>query len=111
MRLTQASPVSGQVQCSTMRGSPVLVQCSIITQVWRAPTARSIVPPTAGMASGAPVCSLARSPWAVIWKAPRTQTPPWPRRIMPKPPIITVVPSATSTRVRAGVGTIWSIMG
>ena len=38
-----------------------------------AQVARSIAPPTAGMASGAPVCQLARSPLAATWKAPRTQ--------------------------------------
>ena len=37
---------------------------SIITQVCLAPTARSMAPPTAGMASGSPVCQLARSPVA-----------------------------------------------
>ena len=49
-----------------------------------APIARSIAPPTAGMASGAPVCQLARSPLAETWKAPSTQTSRWPPRIIAK---------------------------
>ena len=38
--------------------------------VCRAPLARSMAPPTAGIASGAPVCQLARSPVAETWNAP-----------------------------------------
>ncbi len=36
------------------------------------PTARSIAPPTAGIASGAPVCQFAKSPFSATWKAPNT---------------------------------------
>ncbi len=62
MRLTQPMAVSGYVHWATILLSPFLVNRSIITQVWRAPTAKSIAPPTAGMAPGSPVLQLARSP-------------------------------------------------
>jgi hypothetical protein len=39
-----------------------------------APIARSIAPPTAGMAPGAPVEQLARSPLSETWKAPSART-------------------------------------
>src|SRR5689334_6485603 len=84
MRVTQPIPVSGYVQRSTTFGSPLFVVCSIITYVFLAPIARSIAPPTAGIASGAPVCQLARSPLAETWNAPRTQTSRWPPRIIAK---------------------------
>ena len=64
MRLTQPMAVSGYVHWATILLAPCLVSKSIITQVCLAPTARSIAPPTAGMAPGSPVLQLARSPVA-----------------------------------------------
>ena len=61
---------------------PSLANSVIITNTCLAPMARSIAPPTAGIASGAPVCQLARSPPAETWKAPSTQTSRWPPRII-----------------------------
>ena len=63
-------------------GVPSLANRVIITNTLFAPIARSIAPPTAGIASGAPVCQLARSPAAETWKAPSTQTSRWPPRII-----------------------------
>ena len=68
MRCTTRAPVSGSVQRSTILGTPPRrATCSIITHTLRAPTARSIAPPTAGIASGVPVSQLARSPSADTW--------------------------------------------
>ncbi len=55
-----------------------------MTQVCLAPMARSMAPPTAGMAPGSPVLQLARSPVADTWKAPSTQMSRWPPRIIAK---------------------------
>jgi len=41
-----------------------------MTNTCLAPIARSIAPPTAGIASGAPVCQFARSPCCETWNAP-----------------------------------------
>ena len=68
--------------CATILLSPLLVRCSIITNTCFAPIARSIAPPTAGIASGAPVCQLARSPSTETWNAPSTQKSRWPPRII-----------------------------
>ena len=72
------------VQRGTSFASPPFVVCSIITQVFLAPMARSIAPPTAGIASGSPVCQFARSPLADTWNAPSTQMSMWPPRIIAK---------------------------
>ena len=61
---------------------PSLAKRLIITNTLFAPIARSIAPPTAGIASGAPVCQLARSPPAETWNAPSTHTSRWPPRII-----------------------------
>src|SRR2546430_17691329 len=71
-------------QRSTILLSPLLVRCSIITRTFFAPTARSIAPPTAGIASAPPVCQLARSPATDTWNAPRVQKSRCRPRIMPK---------------------------
>ena len=47
--------------------------CVVITNTRRAPTARSMAPPTAGTDFSPPVDQLARSPAAETSKAPRTQ--------------------------------------
>ena len=52
--------------------APSRPRCSIMASTWRAPTARSMAPPTAGMASAASVFQLARSPRSETWKAPST---------------------------------------
>ena len=77
-------PVNGYVHCGTSFGVPSLAKRVIITNTDLAPMARSIAPPTAGIAPGAPVCQLARSPRSETWKAPRTQTSRCPPRIMAK---------------------------
>jgi hypothetical protein len=43
-------------------GEPSLVNRVLSAKTALAPLARSMAPPTAGMASGAPVCQFARSP-------------------------------------------------
>lgn len=72
------------MHCGTSLGLPFLANQDIMTKTDLAPMARSIAPPTAGIASGAPVCQLARSPVLETWNAPRTQTSRWPPRIMAK---------------------------
>jgi hypothetical protein len=51
--------VSGYVHAGTRLGRPSRVSRVIITKVYRAPMARSIAPPTAGMSPGL-VCRRAR---------------------------------------------------
>ena len=70
------------MHAGTSLGVPSLANSVIITKTLLAPIARSIAPPTAGIASGSPVCQLARSPVAETWKAPSTQTSRWPPRII-----------------------------
>ena len=48
------------------------------------PATRSIAPPTAGIASGAPVDQLARSPFSATCIAPSTQMSRCPPRIIEK---------------------------
>jgi hypothetical protein len=65
-------------------GDPLAGQEVIMTKTSLAPVARSMAPPTAGIASGAPVCQLARSPVAETWKAPSTQMSRCPSRMIAK---------------------------
>src|SRR5690606_6008827 len=62
-RVTQPTPVSGYVHSATSFGSPCLVSRSVMTKTCFAPIARSMAPPTAGIAPGAPVDQFARSPF------------------------------------------------
>jgi len=72
-RDTLPRAVSGYAQCATSFGRPSLVKRSIMTKTCFAPRARSMAPPTAGIAPGSPVDQFARSPVADTSKPPSTQ--------------------------------------
>src|ERR1700743_75312 len=83
MRLTQAMPVSGNVQRSRILGLPSLAACSIITITLRAPCTRSIAPPMP-LTILPGIIQLARSPSSETCMAPSTATSRCSPRMIPK---------------------------
>ena len=80
---TASLAVSGNVHARTSLRSPVGVVDVIVTTTRRAPTTRSIAPPTP-RTSLPGIAQLAMSPRSLTCSAPSTATSTWPPRIIAK---------------------------
>ena len=80
---TAAAAVSGNEQRSTIFGSPLDDVAVIVTITLRAPTTRSIAPPTPST-SFPGTAQFAMSPRSLTWSAPSTAVSTWPPRIIAK---------------------------